>query len=109
MSWVFLIAAGLCEIFYAVAMPRTNGFTRLWPSLFCGTFIAMSMYLLSLATRSIPVGTAYAVWVGIGALGTAVYGMLYLGEEKSLARMACFALILMGIVGLKLLALNADE
>ncbi|MBD7960968.1 DMT family transporter [Comamonas avium] len=108
MSWVFLIAAGLCEIFYAAAMPRTEGFTRLWPSLFCGAFIAASMYLLSLATRTIPVGTAYAVWVGIGAVGTAVYGMLALGENRSVARMACFGLILMGIVGLKLLTLRGE-
>ena len=108
MSWVFLIAAGLCEIFYAAAMPRTEGFTRLWPSLFCGAFIAASMYLLSLATRTIPVGTAYALWVGIGAVGTAVYGMLALGEDRSVARMACFGLILMGIVGLKLLTLRGE-
>ena len=108
MSWVFLIAAGLCEIFYAAAMPRTEGFTRLWPSLFCGAFIAASMYLLSLATRTIAVGTAYAVWVGIGAIGTAVYGMLALGEDRSVARMACFGLILMGIVGLKLLTLRGE-
>ena len=108
MSWVFLIAAGLCEIFYAAAIPRTEGFTRLWPSLFCGAFIAASMYLLSLATRSIAVGTAYAVWVGIGAVGTAIYGMLALGEDRSVARMACFGLILMGIVGLKLLTLRGE-
>lgn len=108
MSWLFLIAAGVCEIFYAAAMPRTEGFTRLWPSLFCGAFIAASMYLLSLATRTIPVGTAYAVWVGIGAVGTALYGMLALGEDRSVARMACFALIIMGIVGLKLLTLRGE-
>ena len=108
MNWVFLIAAGLCEIFYAAAMPRTDGFTKLWPSLFCLTFIAASMYLLSLATRSIPVGTAYAVWVGIGAVGTAAYGMLVLGEDRSMARMACFGLILMGIVGLKFLSLRSE-
>ena len=108
MSWLYLIAAGLCEIVYAAAMPRTAGFTRLAPSLFCIGFIAASMYLLSLATRSIPVGTAYAVWVGIGAVGTAAYGMLWLGEDRSVARMACFGLILMGIVGLKLLTLRSD-
>ena len=108
MNWAFLIAAGLCEIFYAAAMPRTEGFTRLWPSLFCASFIAASMYLLSLATRTIPVGTAYAVWVGIGAVGTAAYGMLMLGEDRSVARMACFGLILMGIVGLKFLSLRGD-
>jgi quaternary ammonium compound-resistance protein SugE len=107
-SWLYLIAAGLCEIFYAAAMPRTHGFTRLGPSLFCAAFIAASMFLLSLATRTIPVGTAYAVWVGIGAVGTAAYGMLYLGEDRSLARMACFGLILMGIVGLKFLTLREE-
>lgn len=108
MNWLFLIAAGLCEIFYAAAMPRTEGFTRLLPSLFCAAFIAASMYLLSLATRSIPVGTAYAVWVGIGAVGTAIYGMLFLGEDRSLARMACFGMIVMGIVGLKFLSLRGE-
>lgn len=85
-------------------MPRTDGFTRLWPSLFCAAFIAMSMYLLSLATRTIPVGTAYAVWVGIGAVGTAIYGMIALGEDSSLLRMLCFGLIIAGIGGLKLLS-----
>ena len=108
MNWVFLITAGLCEIFYAAAMPRTDGFTRLWPSLFCGAFSAASMYLLSLATRTIPVGSSYAVWVGIGAVGTAAYGMLFLGEDRSLARMACFGLIFMGIVGLKFLTLRGE-
>ena len=108
MSWFHLIAAGLCEIFYAAAMPRTAGFTKLWPSLFCGAFIAASMYLLSLASRTIPVGTAYAVWVGIGAVGTAAYGMLFLGEDRSVARMACFGLIIMGIVGLKFLTLRSE-
>lgn len=73
-------------------------------SLFCAAFIAMSMYLLSLATRTIPVGTAYAVWVGIGAVGTAIYGMIALGEDSSLLRMLCFGLIIAGIGGLKLLS-----
>lgn len=104
MGWVYLVAAGVCEIFYAAAMPRTDGFTRLWPSVFCGVFIALSMYLLSLATRSIPVGTAYAVWVGIGAVGTAIYGMVVLGEDSSVLRVVCFGLIIAGIVGLKLLS-----
>lgn len=107
MGWLFLLLAGGCEIFYAAAMPRTDGFTRLWPSLFCGLFICMSMYLLSLAARSIPVGTAYAVWVGIGALGTAIYGMVVLGEDRSMMRIFCFVLILAGIVGLKLI--SADK
>jgi quaternary ammonium compound-resistance protein SugE len=106
MGWVFLLLAGACEIFYAAAMPRTDGFTRLWPSLFCALFICMSMYLLSLAARSIPVGTAYAVWVGIGALGTAIYGMAFLGEDRSVMRVLCFMLILAGIVGLKLISVE---
>jgi quaternary ammonium compound-resistance protein SugE len=104
MNWMFLLFAGACEIIYAAVMPRTDGFTRLLPSLFCGFFICLSMYLLSLATRTIPVGTAYAVWVGIGALGTAIYGMLVLGEDRSALRIFCFLLILAGIVGLKLVS-----
>ncbi|MCA5461773.1 MULTISPECIES: DMT family transporter [Enterobacteriaceae] len=72
--------------------------------IFCLTFIGVSMYFLSLATRTIPVGTAYAVWVGIGALGTAAYGIIYLNEDKGLLRIACFGLILAGIIGLKILA-----
>lgn len=104
MGWIFLLLAGVSEIFYAAAMPRTDGFTKLGPSIFCALFICLSMYLLSLATRTIPVGTAYAVWVGIGALGTAIYGITVLGEDRSLMRMLCFALILAGIVGLKLVS-----
>ncbi|NIF82514.1 multidrug efflux SMR transporter [Comamonas sp. Tr-654] len=104
LGWIYLVLAGLCEIFYAAAMPRTDGFTKLGPSAFCAAFIVMSMYLLSLATRTIPVGTAYAVWVGIGAVGTAIYGVLMLDEDRSLGRIVCFSLILAGIVGLKLLS-----
>jgi quaternary ammonium compound-resistance protein SugE len=104
MGWLYLLCAGLCEIFYAAAMPRTDGFTRLGPSLFCCVFIAGSMYLLSLATRTVPIGTAYAVWVGIGAIGTATYGILVLGEDRAVLRLLCFAMILAGIVGLKLLS-----
>ncbi|WP_159916958.1 multidrug efflux SMR transporter [Pantoea sp. 18069] len=104
MGWIYLLLAGVCEIFYAAAMPRTDGFTKLGPSAFCMVFICFSMYLLSIATRTIPVGTAYAVWVGIGAVGTAVYGALMLDEDRSLPRILCFLLILAGIVGLKLLS-----
>jgi len=104
MGWLYLVLAGMTEIFYAAAMPRTDGFTRLWPSLFCLIFIALSMYLLSLATRTVPIGTAYAIWVGIGAIGTATYGLVFLGEDNSVLRILCFVLILAGIVGLKLLS-----
>lgn len=108
MGWMYLLLAGAAEVVYAAAMPRTDGFTKLGPSLFCIFFIVASMYLLSLATRSIPIGTAYAVWVGIGAIGTAAYGMMVLGEDRSALRVLCFALILAGIVGLKLLS-TADR
>lgn len=101
-GWWFLISAGICEVCYAAAIPRTAGFTRLWPSLYCVFFICLSMYLLAMAVRTLPVGTAYAVWVGIGALGTAIYGIAFLGEAANLARVACLMLILAGVVGLKL-------
>ena len=101
---MYLVIAGIAEVFYAASMLRTEGFTRIYPSIFCLTFIGVSMYFLSLATRTIPVGTAYAVWVGIGALGTAAYGIIYLNEDKGLLRIACFGLILAGIIGLKILA-----
>ncbi len=104
MGWLFVLLAGICEIFYAAAMPKTNGFTQLWPSVFCISFIIASMYLLSLSARTLPIGTAYAVWVGIGAVGTAVYGMVMLGEDHGLPRLICFMLIISGIVGLKLLS-----
>jgi quaternary ammonium compound-resistance protein SugE len=104
MGWFYLIFAGMAEIFYAAAMPKTEGFTRLGPSLFCLIFIALSMYMLSLAARTFPIGTAYAIWVGIGAIGTAAYGIAFLGEDSSPLRILCFVLILSGIVGLKLLS-----
>lgn len=107
MGWIYLLLAGAAEIVYAAAMPKTDGFTRLWPSLFAAFFIITSMYLLSLATRTIPIGTAYAVWVGIGAIGTAAYGILILGEDRSVLRIFCFFLILAGIVGLKLVTTDA--
>lgn len=109
MGWVYLLAAGCAEIVYAAAMPRTEGFTRLGPSLFALIFIGLSMYLLSLATKTIPLGTAYAVWVGIGAIGTAIYGMVFLGEDRSILRMICFLLILAGIVGLKLITTDGKN
>ncbi|MFN6980292.1 MAG: DMT family transporter [Brevundimonas sp.] len=106
MGWVFLVLAGAAEIVYAAIIPRTEGFTKVGPSVICVSFIAASMYLLSLATRTIPIGTAYAVWVGIGAVGTAIYGVVALGEDRSLPRLFCFMLIIAGIVGLKLLSEN---
>jgi|SRR5579859_688376 len=104
MDWIYLICAGIAEIFYAAVIPKTNGFSRFGPSLFCLIFIALSMYMLSLATRTIPIGTAYAIWVGIGAIGTAAYGIIFLGEDYSFLRILCFILILTGIIGLKMLS-----
>lgn len=100
--WLWLVFAGLCEVVYAVAMPHTQSFTRLWPSLLAILFIGLSMFGLSVAMRSLPVGTAYAIWVGIGAGGTALVGVLALGESRDPWRVAGLALIIAGIALLKL-------
>lgn len=99
---MWLLFAGLCEVVYAVMMPRTQSFTRFLPSVVTVLFIALSMYGLSVAVRTLPVGTAYAVWVGIGAGGTALVGLLFLGEPRDLGRLAGLALVVGGIVLLKL-------
>jgi quaternary ammonium compound-resistance protein SugE len=108
MPWLILIVAGALEIAWAIGLKHTHGFTRLWPSV--GTVIAMaaSMYLLALAARSLPIGTAYAVWTGIGASGTAILGMMLLGESRDLRRLACIALIIVGTLGLKFLGGSED-
>ncbi|GFE85798.1 quaternary ammonium compound efflux SMR transporter SugE [Steroidobacter agaridevorans] len=102
MAWVLLLIAGLFEIGWAIGLKYTDGFTRLWPSI--GTAISMiiSVALLGWAMRSLPVGTAYAVWTGIGAVGTVVLGIVLFGEAMTVARLACVALIVAGILGLKL-------
>ncbi|HCZ47773.1 MAG TPA: quaternary ammonium compound-resistance protein SugE [Gammaproteobacteria bacterium] len=102
MPWGILVLAGLCEIGWAIGLKYSHGFTRLWPSV--GTVIGMlvSIWLLGVAMRTLPVGTAYSVWVGIGAIGTAILGMALLGEPVSAARLVSIALILAGIIGLKL-------
>ncbi len=102
MNWLLLFVAGLFEVGWAIGLKYTQGFTRLWPTI--GTAIAMlvSICLLGIAMKSLPVGTAYAVWVGVGALGTALLGMVLFGESASVARLSCLALILAGIIGLKL-------
>lgn len=102
-GWGYLLLAGACEVLYASIIPRTEGFTRLWPSLYCGVFLALSIYLLSLAVRELPLGLAYAVWVGIGTLGTVAYGTLFLGETLGALKGLCLVLIVAGIAGLKLL------
>jgi quaternary ammonium compound-resistance protein SugE len=104
MAWLLLIVAGILEAGWAIGLKYTEGFTRLWPSLLTASAIAVSMILLSFAARTIPIGTAYAVWVGIGASGAAVLGMLLLGEPVSPSRVAFLALLVASIVGLKLTA-----
>jgi len=101
-GWWLLLVAGVCEVVWAAAIARTDGFTRLWPSLYCASFIALSLYQLSLAMRTVPVGTAYAVWVGIGAVGTALYGIVCLNEAAHTPRLFCLLLIVAGVAGLKL-------
>lgn len=102
MSWATLFAAGLFEVGWAIGLKYTEGFTRLWPTV--GTVIAMviSLGLLGIAMKSLPVGTAYPVWVGLGAVGTAILGIVLLGESASAGRLLSLALILAGIIGLKL-------
>ena len=102
MSWIILFIAGLLEVVWAIGLKYTHGFTRLTPSVITVTAMIVSIVLLSWAMRSLPVGTAYAVWTGIGAVGAAITGILRLGESASLARIASLALIVAGIVGLKL-------
>lgn len=104
MPWVFLFVAGLCEIGWAVGLRYTEGFTRPLPSVLTGGAIIASMYLLSVAARSIPIGTAYAVWVGIGAIGAAILGVVLLREPLTPARAAFLVLLVISIVGLKLTA-----
>jgi quaternary ammonium compound-resistance protein SugE len=103
-AWTFLYIAGVFEVVWAVGLKYTQGFTRLWPSV--GTVAAMiaSFAFLAQALRVIPVGTAYAVWTGVGATGTALLGMLLLGEPRTALRLACIALIVAGVVGLHLLS-----
>lgn len=102
MAWVLLVTAGILEIGWAIGLKYSDGFTRLWPSVWTIAAMVVSMYLLALAARTLPIGTAYAVWVGIGAAGAMILGMALLGEPRSLARIACVGLIVAGVVGLKL-------
>lgn len=102
MAWILLVVAGLFEVGWAVGLKYTEGFTRLWPSAATVGAMLASVGLLGWAMRTLPVGTAYAVWTGIGAVGTVAFGIALFGESASAPRLACVALILAGIVGLKL-------
>ncbi|WP_328956651.1 DMT family transporter [Kitasatospora purpeofusca] len=103
MAWLVLIISGVLETVWAVALENSKGFSRLVPTVVFGVALALSMGGLAYAMRSIPIGTGYAVWVGIGAVGTAVYGMAVLGDTATLARIGCLLLIVSGVVGLKVL------
>lgn len=102
MAWAILVLAGLFEVGWAIGLKYTEGFTRLWPTV--GTVIAMaiSLWLLGIAMKSLPMGTAYAIWVGVGAVGTVILGIVLLGEPANAGRLISVVLIIAGIVGLKL-------
>ncbi len=102
MDWIILIIAGLFESAWAVGMKYSNGFTKLYPSIFVIITMAISVYLLSVSIKTLPVGSAYAVWTGIGAVGTAILGIILFGESKELIRIGFIFLIIVGIIGLRI-------
>ena len=101
MAWVVLFIAGVCEIGWAVGLKYTDGFTRLWPTVFTGVSLVVSMALLGIAVKTLPLGTAYAVWTGIGAVGTVILGIVLFKEPATVVRLVCVGLIVAGILGLK--------
>lgn len=106
MNWTYLVIAGILEIGWAIGLKYTEGWTKLWPSIFTGVLLVASFYFLSLAVKTLPIGTAYAVWTGIGTVGAAILGMLLFDEPRDIARIACIFLIIAGIAGLKLTSAN---
>lgn len=104
MAWTLLLVAGLFEVAWAIGLKYTAGFTKLWPSVGTLAAMAISVFLLALALKSIPVGTGYAVWTGVGAVGTAILGIVLFGEAAGFARLACIGLIVSGIAGLKVMS-----
>ena len=105
-AWMVLLVAGVLETAWAVGLKYTQGFTRLWPSVGTGVAAVASMVLLAIAVKEIPVGTGYAVWTGIGAVGTAVIGMIWLGESRDVVRVLCLALIIAGVLGLRFVSVR---
>ena len=106
MGWVYLFVAGLFECGWAIGLKYSDGFTKLWPSVYTITAMSVSLLLLALAMRTIPVGTAYAIWTGIGAVGVAILGMVLFGESKGIGRLLSIVLIVAGNVGLKLFSVQ---
>lgn len=102
MAWIWLTLAGFLEVVWAIGLKYTEGVTRLWPSLITGVAMIGSVYFLALAVRTIPIGTGYAVWTGIGAVGVAILGMILFHESRDLVRLGSIALIVLGIAGLKI-------
>lgn len=102
MAWIVLLVAGILEIGWAVGLKYTEGFTRLWPSVATISAMAASLALLGVAVRTLPIGTAYALWTGIGTVGTVIIGIILFGEPATFVRLLCVFLIVSGIVGLKL-------
>lgn len=104
MNWILLLLAGLCEVGWAVGLKYSEGFTRLWPSVGTAAAMILSVVLLGIALRHLPLGSAYAVWTGIGTVGTVLFGILVFGEPAAASRLFCVGLIVAGIMGLKLSA-----
>lgn len=104
MPWLYLMIAGFCEVGWAIGLKYTHGWTRPAPSAATIVVMVASIIFLTLAEKSIPIGTAYAVWTGIGAVGTAIFGMILFGEPHATARLVCIGLTVSGIVGLKLVS-----
>ena len=102
MAWIILVLAGSFEVGWAIGLKYTEGFTRLWPTLWTALAMMISLWLLGIAMKSLPVGTAYSVWVGVGAVGTVILGIVLLGEPANAGRLISIALIITGIIGLKL-------
>lgn len=103
MAWIILFLAGLFEIGWAVGLKYTDGFTKLWPSVGTLASMGVSVLLLAIALKTLPLGTGYAVWTGIGTIGTVIFGIIVFGESTEVLRIACIAIIIGGIVGLKLI------
>jgi len=107
MAWFSLFIAGLFEVGWAIGLKYTDGFSKLWPSLWTAAAMIVSLIFLEYALRTLPVGTAYAVWVGIGAVGTAIMGMWLFNEPRDIARIVCLMLIVAGVIGLKFVTTSA--
>jgi quaternary ammonium compound-resistance protein SugE len=106
MEWVYLLIAAFFEMGWAIGLKYTEGFTRIWPSVFTVIGTIASFFFLSLAVKNLPIGTAYAIWTGIGTVGTVLFGILFLGEPKDIIRIVCILLIVSGIIGLKITSGN---